>query len=182
MKTLTVAALVFALLVVPNAEAKTCFGYSCNYIDAADNNHFSDGCDDWTCSSVSIVTSTTCSNGSNVAQIGNYAVLTRGPFTVDNTYTNAYQIGQTTFKLTFKLQLPGDTDNFYDELTVKVRDNTTGAEETTVFHGSSTAACSSQTIWLSNNYSNHSVTVTFTGGSLISHPWQVDDVNFFAYY
>lgn len=186
MKSVSLGVLGLALLVLvtPAAEAKTCFGFTCNYIDT--NQGFSNNCNDWSCPGPtyfpSFPNATTCSNSSKVAQIGNYAVLKRS-FEVDDTFANSYSIGDTPFRLEFELLLPGDSNNFYDELTVTVRNDDTGIEETRVYRGTNSDSC--QTIddfWLENDYSEANVTVTFRGGGLLLHPWQIDDVSFWAHY
>ena len=184
MKSVSLAVLGLALLVLaaPVAEAKTCFGLTCNYIDT--NQFFTNNCTDWSCPGPtyfpSFPNATTCGNSSKVCQIGNYAVLERN-FEVDDTFTNSNGVGLTTFKLEFDLYLPNDSDNYYDELTVTVRNEDTGIEETRVFRGSNSPACQNVDWWLNNDYSNAEVTVTFEGGSLILHPWQIDGVSFWAY-
>lgn len=183
MKTLTVAALVFALLVVPIAEAKTCAGLACNYIDT--NPGFSSDCTYWDCPGPtyypSFPNSTTCSNSTKVCQLGNYAVIKRH-FEVDDTYENTYGIGITAFKLKFDLNLPNDSNNFYDELTVTVRNDDTGDEETTVYRGTNVGSCQTIDLVLYDDYSEANVTVTFRAGGLLLHPWQIDNVSFWAYF
>jgi hypothetical protein len=176
MKKLSVVLLALTLLVTPYAQAKTCFGISCNYIDAASNSGFQATPWDlyWTAGGASPVTETCYST--TAAEIGAGDVLTRDQFYVDNNYTNG-------FSLQFRLQLPGDTNSAYDQLVVRVKNDDTNVSEVFYFNGNSfTSACGKQIITLSNNYSYHNVTVSFQGSGLTAHPWHVDDVAFFAYY
>ncbi|MGN6185319.1 MAG: hypothetical protein ACTHQM_16900 [Thermoanaerobaculia bacterium] len=176
MKHLAIAVIVFSLLTAPFAQAKTCFGISCNYIDAASNSNFqaSPWDTNWSASGASSVIEGCF--GTVAAEIGPGDTLTRGPFTVDNTYTNG-------FALQFRLQLPNDTDSAFDQLAVTVTDNTTSTSEVFYYNGNTfTSNCNIRVIPLVNDYSNHSVTVSFTGGGLTSHPWHLDDVGFFAYW
>lgn len=176
MKTLSIAVLVFALLVTPVVEAKTCFGISCNYIDAASNSNFqaSPWDTNWTAGGASSVTEGCY--GTTAAEIGPGDTLTRDQFYVDNNYTNG-------FTLQFRLQLPNDTDSAYDQLVVTVTNDDTSVSETFYYNGNTfTSGCGIRTIQLANNYSYHNVTVSFSGSGLTAHPWHVDDVGFFAYW
>jgi hypothetical protein len=160
------------LLLTPYAQAKTCAGNSCNYIDNSTNSDFSSGLTGWTTGGASIATEACYS--SNAAELQNTEYLSQSLY-VDGTYSS--------FKLTFRAFLPGDTDNFYDELKVRVTNTDTGVYEEQVLHGSSyTSHCGSNSFYLANNYSNAHVTVKFSSGSLSSHVWQIDDVGFWAYY
>jgi hypothetical protein len=112
--------------------------------------------------------------GSYVAALDNGEAIWRFPY-VDATYSS--------FKLQFRAYLPGDTNNFYDELKVTVKNNATQVTETMYLHGNSyDTHCGYNSFYLSNDYSNANVTVTFQSGGLSSHVWQVEDVGFFAYY
>lgn len=176
MKKIYLVMLALVVLVTPYAEAKTCYGISCNYIDAATNSGFENATHGqyWTYDSgVTFVTENSCYS-SYVAALDNGEAIWRFPY-VDATYSS--------FKLSFRAYLPGDTNNFYDELKITVKDNSTNVTETMYLHGNSyDTQCGYINFYLSNNYSNHNVTVTFQSGGLSSHVWQIDDVGFFAYY
>jgi hypothetical protein len=161
------------LFVVPYAEAKTCFGISCNYIDAATNNHFGSGFNYWTNNGATIANPGVCYS-SPMAAFSAGANISRG-FYVDNAYTS--------YKVTFRAWLVNDNDNFYDELKVRVTNNDTGAYEQYTLHGSSyTNSCNSITFNLSNDYDYANVTVKISSGNFSIREWQVDDVSFFATY
>lgn len=160
------------LLVVPYAEAKTCSGISCNYIDAATNSGFSSGLSYWTTGGATVVTGSCFS--SNMAQLDNTDYVQRS-FNVDDSYTS--------YKVVFRAYLPGDNDNFYDELKVRVTNDDTGAYEEYVLHGSSyTNNCNYNTFYLSNDYDGANVTVKISSGNFSLLDWQIDDVGFFATY
>jgi hypothetical protein len=174
-----VSAVLFALavLITPYADAKTCAGISCNYIDAATNSGFENTPNhgqSWNYDAgVTFVTENSCYN-TYVAALDNGEAIWRFPY-VDDTYSS--------FKVQFRAFLPGDTNNFYDELKVTVKNNATQVTETMYLHGNSyDTQCGFVNFYLSNDYSNANVTVTFESGSLSSHVWQIDDVGFFAYY
>lgn len=178
MKKIHLLLLALAVLAVPfAAQAKTCAGTSCNYIDAATNSGFEftpNHGQYWTYGSgISFVPQSACSAG-YVAQIGTGSAIWRFPY-VDASYSS--------YKLQFKAFLPGDTNNYYDELKVTVKNNATQVTETMYLHGSSfDSSCSYIDFYLSNDYDLANVTVTFESGGLSSHYWQIDDVGFFAYY
>jgi hypothetical protein len=159
------------LFVVPYAEAKTCFGISCNYIDAATNNHFGSGFNYWTNNGATIANPGSC-YGSAMASVGPGDSIERS-FYVDNAYTS--------YKVQFRAWLVDDNDNFYDELRIRVTNNDTGAYEQYSLHGSSfTNHCNNITFNLSNDYDYANVTVKVYTGNFTIRTWQVDDVSFFA--
>ncbi len=174
MKKIFVVLFALAVLITPYAEAKTCYGISCNYIDAATNSGFASDGAYWSYDAgVTFPTETSCYS-SKVAALDNGEAIWRFPY-VDATYSS--------FKLSFRAYLPGDTGNFYDELKVTVKNRDTGVSETMYLHGNSyDTHCGYNNFYLSNNYSNANVLVTFESGGLSSHVWQIEDVGFFAYY
>lgn len=164
-------AVVFALslLFTPHADAKICYGISCNYIDT--NWSFSSGFADW-----GVIGSPTTATGncysSTMAIFDNTEGVSR-QFYVDNAYTS--------YKVQFRAWLVGDADNFYDELRIRVTNNTTGYSELHTLHGSSyTNHCGNNVIYLSGDYDYANVTVTFTSGNFSIRQWQIDDPAFFA--
>lgn len=176
MKKIFTVLFALAVLVTPYAEAKTCYGISCNYIDAATNSGFENSNPGayWNYDSgVTFPTESSCYN-SHVAQLDNGEAIWRFPL-VDAAYSS--------YKLQFRAYLPGDTNNFYDELKVTVTNRDTGISETMTLHGSSyDTHCGYNTFYLSNDYDYADVTVTFESGTFSNHVWQIDDVGFFAYY
>jgi hypothetical protein len=175
MKKLSLVLMILAVLVTPYAEAKTCSSNWCNFIDSNSGFENSTPGQYWNFDSgVTFPTETTCYLNNHVAQLDNTEAIWRFPF-VDGTFS--------TFTLSFKAFLPGDNDNFYDELVVTVRNRDTNVSETTTLHGSSYngSNCNYYSFNLNNNYSNANVLVTFQSGSLSTHTWQIDDVGLFGY-
>jgi len=175
MKKIYVVLVALTVLVTPYAEAKTCYASNCNFIDTNWGFENSTPGQYWGYDSgVTFPTETTCYLNNHVANLDNGEAIWRFPF-IDGTFS--------TFKLTFKAFLPGDSGNFYDELKVTVRNRDTGASETMYLHGNSyDSNCNYNEFYLSNNYSNANISVTFESGGFSLHPWQIDDVGFFAYY
>jgi hypothetical protein len=174
MKKVYLVLFALAVLVTPYAEAKTCYGISCNYIDAATNSGFASNGAYWTYDpGVTFPTETSCYS-SKVAELDNGEAIWRFPL-IDAAYSS--------YKLSFRAYLPGDTNNFYDELTVTVTNRDTGVSESMVLHGSSyDTHCASNQFYLANDYDYADVTVTFESGGFSNHKWQIDDVGFWAYY
>jgi hypothetical protein len=159
------------LLVAPYAQAKTCFGISCNYIDAATNSHFGSGLSYWNTGGASVATGNCYSSNMAVLNPGEW--LERDQFEVDDVYTS--------YKVQFRAWLVNDNDNFYDELKVRVTNDDTGVYEEWVLHGSNyTNHCGYNTFNLNNDYDGANVTVKFTSGNFTLKDWQIDDVGFFA--
>jgi hypothetical protein len=162
------------LLVTPYAQAKTCAGFTCNYIDT--NSGFESGLTSWTTGGVTVATGNCYS--SNMANFipgppGRW--LQRDQFQVDDTFTS--------YKLVYRAWLVNDANNFYDELKVRVTNDDTGVYEEQVLHGSNyTNACGSNEFNLVNDYDGARVTVKFIMGNFTIRTWQVDDVGFFATY
>lgn len=170
-----VALVLVALIpfVTPYAQAKTCFGISCNYIDTNSAFEVSPPDTDWTVDGASFVTETSCYN-TTVAQIGPSDSISIS-FYVDSTYSD--------FSLQFRLFLPIDPNSAYDQLVVTVRNNDTNVSEAFYYNGNTyNTQCGKLALDLSNDYSNSEVTVTFYGSGLTAHPWQIDNVGFFAYF
>jgi hypothetical protein len=173
MKKIFLILLTLTLLVTPHAQAKTCFGISCNYIDTNYGFQSSPAYTDWNVSGVSFVTETSCYS-TIVAEIGATDSVSRS-FYVDNTYS--------AFTLQFRLFLPTDPNSAYDQLVVTVTNNDTSVSESFYYNGNTyNTQCGQRVLNLANDYSNSDVTVTFYGSGLTAHPWQIDDVGFFAYY
>lgn len=177
MKKLFVVLFALAVLITPYAEAKTCVGGTCNYIDAATNSGFdaSNHGQYWAYDpGVTFVSPSACANNTSyVAQLDNTEAIWRFPY-IDASYSS--------YKISFKAYLPGDTNNFYDELKITVRNNTTMVTETMYLHGSSFDNCDPTIEWyLSNDYDLDNTVVVFESGSFSSHAWQIDDVGFWAY-
>jgi hypothetical protein len=173
MKKVSLVLLALVALATPYAQAKTCFGISCNYIDTNSGFQSSPSDTDWTVSGVSFVTETSCYS-TTVPEIGATDSVSRS-FYVDDTYSS--------FSLQFRLFLPNDTNSAYDQLVVTVTNDDTSVSEVFYYNGNTyNTQCGKRVISLSNDYSNSNVTVTFYGSGLTAHPWQIDDVGFYAYY
>jgi len=168
--------LVMILALTPFAEAKTCYINECNYIT---NGGFASGSlSSWTTGGGGTVTTVNdpC-YGSKAAQLGNTQWIQQSMY-VDDTYTGG-------FSLQFKLYLNNDTNNFYDQLTIRVTNNDTGVSETFYIHGNSFSTnCSgaTQVINLSNDYSLHNTTVRFENAYLATGTYLIDDVALWATY
>ena len=160
------------LLVAPYAQAKTCTGISCNFIDT--NAGFDSGLTDWTTGGVTVNTGSCYSSAMAHFVPGPPGRwLQRDQFEVDTAYAS--------YKLVFRAWLVNDNNNFYDELKVRVTNDDTGAYEEWVLHGSTyTNHCDFNTFYLSNDYDNARVTVKFYIGNFTIRTWQIDDVGFFA--
>ena len=173
MKKVSLVLLALTILFAPSAQAKVCFGISCNYITTNSGFQSNPPSTSWTVSGVSFVTETSCYN-TIVAEIGATDSLSRS-FYVDDTYSRS--------SLQFRLFLPIDPDSAYDQLVVTVTNNDTSVSEVFYYNGNTyNTQCGKRVLNLTNDYSNSNVTVTFYGSGLTAHPWQVDDVGFYAYY
>lgn len=160
------------VLIAPYAQAKTCFMTSCNYItDGA----FVYGGTYWNESST--VTYPTIANDcktSKLAELWNTDYIEQS-FYVDNGYSNG-------FTLEFHAYLIDDTDNWYDQLTIRVTNTDTNVTETFYMRGSSyNTQCGTQVLNLSNDYSLHNVKVRFEVSYLSIGKWQLDDVAFWGH-
>jgi hypothetical protein len=174
MKKLYCVLLAVTLLVTPYVEAKTCYASYCEFVD--NNPGFENATHGqyWSNVGVTFPVESVCGGTSYVAELENTDSIWRFPF-ADGTYTS--------FTLSFRATLLNDTDNFYDELKVTVRNRDTGVSEVSYLHGNSyTSHCGLNTIYLSNNYSNANVLVLFESGIFSLHKWQIDDVSFKGYY
>jgi hypothetical protein len=85
MKKVFLVLLVLTVLVTPYAQAKTCFGISCNYIDTNAGFQSSPPDTSWTASGVSFVTETSCYN-TTACEIGATDSVSRS-FYVDGSAT-----------------------------------------------------------------------------------------------
>jgi hypothetical protein len=174
MKKIFVVLVALTLLVTPYAQAKTCSGGVCNYIDT--NPSFETSPSHGTSWSydpgVTFVQEYACTSGSWVASLDNGEAIWRFPY-IDAAYSN--------FKLTFKAYLPGSTNNFYDELKVTVKNNSTQVTETYYVHGNSAPGCTLVNFVLANDYDYTNTTVVFESGGFSTHAWQIDDVSFLAW-
>jgi hypothetical protein len=174
MKKIYAVLVALAVLVTPYAQAMTCYPSYCEFIDTNPGFENATHGQYWNYDpGVTFPNPNTCSTG-YVAELDNTEAIWRFPF-VNGTFSS--------FTLSFNVYLPGDTNNFYDELKVTVRNRDTGVEEVTYLHGNSIdTSCTLYTISLSNNYSNRNTMVLFESGSFSSHAWQIDNVSFKGYY
>lgn len=166
-----VAAVVLGIPSVTYAQSCAFDGLcACDYI----NNGFS-STTGWTYSGVTFpYIADPCLSGApqnRVAQFGSNGSLSR-------TFTT-YVTGGASYELYFYLYLPTDYDDWYDVITVKVKNETTNQTETFYFRGSDyDTSCPGHTISLSNDYSGAQVKVTFTRGYLGTGVMQIDNVSF----
>ncbi|HEX7150049.1 MAG TPA: hypothetical protein VF618_01080 [Thermoanaerobaculia bacterium] len=169
--------IVAVLLTIPYAaEAQVCFHYSCEYIE---DGHF-EGTHGWGSGGGNGVTFATISDpcahvstprNTTVAELQNTEYITR-TFTTD---------AHTDWDLEFNLFIVNDTENWYDQLKVTVKNNTTNQTETFYFHGNNTnSSCTKKVLNLANDYDNASVTVKFENSYLATATWQIDNVGFWG--
>jgi hypothetical protein len=171
LKKINVALLVLTLLITPYAQAKYCYGFSCNYIE---NGGFGSNGLYWSyANGVTFPTENVC-YGSTVAELENTEWIQQ-QFYVDDTFSS--------FSVNFRTYLINDTNNFYDQLKVIVTNLDTNVSETYQLNGSSyNTTCNLHTFNLSNNYSNANVMVRFEVAYLSLGKYQIDDVAFWAAY
>ncbi|HEX7807107.1 MAG TPA: hypothetical protein VF608_00195, partial [Thermoanaerobaculia bacterium] len=127
MKKLYSLLLAVTLLVTPYVEAKTCYPSYCEFIDTNPGFENATPGQYWNNIGVTFPVEAGCS-GSHVAEFDNGDELWRFPF-ADGTYTS--------FTLSFRASLLNDTDNFYDELKITVKNRDTGVSEVSYLHGNS---------------------------------------------
>jgi hypothetical protein len=88
----------------------------------------------------------------------------------------------THFSVQFRLFLLDDTESFYDQLRVSVKNLDTGALEKYEIHGNTfNSTCAWQTVPLSNNYNSHNVELKFEVASLATGTFQLDYVVFWSW-
>jgi hypothetical protein len=167
--------IVAVLLTLPySAQAQTCFHYSCEYIMDGDF----EGSHSWSSAGGNGVTYATitdpCLSGSvstKVAELQNTESITR-------TFSTA---AHSQWELEFNLYLQNDTENWYDQLKVTVKNNTTNQTETFYFHGDTyNSSCTKRVLTLTKDYDNASVTVKFENSYLATGTWQIDNVGFWG--
>lgn len=80
------------------------------------------------------------------------------------------------YDLLFNAWLVNDTENFYDQLTITVRNESTQVSEVFYFRGTTWTNCSSSfSQTLQNDYDNVDITLTFEVSSLASSGWYIDN-------
>lgn len=167
-------ALLLALIVAvtPMAQAKSCIWLACQYLS---NTTFSTGGTGWTTGgSVSYPTTNACGASNKSAQLDNTETIAQSVY-IDDSYND--------YSVEFDLYLLNDTDNWYDQLKVTVKNDDTNVTETFYFHGSSfDNNCGSPRIVipLSNDYDLSNITVKFENSYLATGSWQIDNVNFWG--
>lgn len=87
------------------------------------------------------------------------------------------------FTVVFTAYLQNDTNNWYDDLTVRVTNTDTGQYEIRTLRGDSfSSSCSSISFNLSNDYSYANVTLKFSVGGFATGTYEVDGVAFIGNY
>ena len=176
MKKLYAVLIVVVLVVTPVAQAKSCILNGCQYVT---NATFSSSGLDWTTgggNGVTFPNASQCGTTTNkVAHLDNTEYIEQS-FYVDDTYTE--------FHINFDLYHLNDSNNWYDQLKITVRNDDTSASEVFYIRGSSfTTNCSSlqQNFILANDYSNANVTVKFEVAYLALGQFEIDNVGFWAF-
>lgn len=172
MKKLQLALIALVILAFPfSAQAKSCFWFSCDYIE--DGQFYYSGTYWDEDNYVTYPLASNVCNSSRVAEIGNDSAVEQ-TFYVDDSF-NFYE-------LVFHPILLDDTDNWYDQLKVTVYNHTTNSYETFYLRGSSFSnSCNNETYTLSNDYDNDWVTVRFEVAYLSLSSWQIDNVQFWGH-
>jgi len=97
-------------------------------------------------------------------------------------YIDSNWSGGTHFEVSFNLYLLDDTENWYDQLKVIVKNLDTNATETFYVHGDTyNTSCTAKLFTLSSNYLNHNVSVRFEVASLATGRYQIDNVSFWSH-
>jgi len=169
MKARYLVAVALAVLVMPFSAQATCILNSCIINEDPD---FSDAGMYWTESgNVTYGNITTCSGTSARVRIDPGQ-------SISQTFTPGSNFD---YNLLLDAFLVNDTDNFYDQLTVTVRNNSTNVSEVFYERGSAWTNCSSTfSKDLTNDYDNVSVTVTVAVSSLSTSGWYLDNVAFWG--
>lgn len=182
MKTLGLFALfaVAFLFVSPSAQAQpSCHGTG--FCDWMINGGF-DPSTGWTKDSAATYTviSDPCLSGAppnKVAELVNGTWLHSPTMYIDGSYGT-----HTKFEVEFNLYLLNDTDNWYDQLKVIVKNHDTNVTETFYIRGDTyNTTCTRRLLKLSRNYLNHNVSVRFEVGWLTLGKYQIDGVSFWSY-
>lgn len=159
-----VAAIALAVLMLPTSAHATTY----NHIT---NGNFSSNLTGWS-STGTIATVGICGGGSSKR-----VQLDPGEY-VEQTFT-ASQFSL--WELTATYHLINDTDNYYDQLTMSVTNNSTSVTEGFYLRGSTWTNCGGGTTsTMSNDYDNISVTVRFEVSSLSTSGWYIDNVGFWG--
>ena len=169
MKVRNLVAVMLAVLVMPFSAQASCIGSSCIINLDPD---FSDAGTYWTENgNVTYGNITTCSGTSARVR------LDPGE-SISQTFTPGSNFD---YNLLLDAFLINDTDNFYDQLTITVRNNSTSVSEVFYLRGSSWTNCSSSFSQdFANDYDNVSVTVTLEVQSLSTSGWYLDNIAFWG--
>lgn len=175
MKKIFIVLLALTALVSPYAQAKTCSGSSCNYIDVNGDFQSSPASSHWSPDTGVLFIGEGLCYYTTVADIPPGKGIDRETFYVDGNFSS--------FQVQFRAFLPVDINSVYDELRVIVTNTDTGVSEVLTMNSyNSSQSCSKRTFSLSRNYSHAHVKVRFEIGGLAQYGWQIDDVTFFAFY
>lgn len=165
MKLRNFVAAVLAVFILPLSAQAGCVINSCNLITDGD---FSSGGLYWDESgNVTYGNITTCSGTSARVRIDPGQ-------SISQTFTSG---GNFDYELLFDGWLVNDTDNYYDQLTITVRNNDSGVSEVFYRRGSAWTNCTDTfSENLANDYDGASVTVTLAVSSLSTSGWYIDNV------
>jgi hypothetical protein len=154
-------------------QAEYCYeDFGCYY---ETDGQFINGGTSWTESAgTAYTTPSRCGSSSKLAELQGTEYVQQS-FYVNNSHPS--------FTVVFHAYLQNDTNNWYDDLEVRVTNNDTNQYETLTLHGDSfSSTCSPLSFNLSNDYSNANVTLRFKGGTVATGTYEVDGVAFVGNY
>jgi hypothetical protein len=165
----------FSLIVLAaplSVQAQTCFWYSCDYI--VDGNM--ETASSWDVTGTIWETVPSCLYGSpntTVAALQNTEAVSQDLY-VDGSAT--------TWELEFNAFLVDDTENWYDQLKVTVKNLDTNQTETLYLHGNNyDTSCDKVVMTLNNDYSDANVRVKFETAYLATGTYQIDNVSLWGH-
>lgn len=167
-----------ALITTTTANAAPiCFGGSCNWMI---NGNFSN-ITGWTYSGTTFPSpNDPCLFGAppnKLAELGTNHWLQSPTLFIDS----SYYVAVDHFEVAFNLYLLNDTNNWWDQLTIQVKNTTTGQVETFYISGDQyTTSCTKVKLTLANDYSDSNVEVKFKNSYLALGQWQIDNVAFWS--
>jgi hypothetical protein len=167
--------LVFAVAVILampiSAHAQSCIWLSCNYVT---DGGFNSGGTYWNPVNVSFGSVAADCRTSSIAYMQDSGTISQ------SFYING--VGNS-FELDLHAYLENDTDNWWDQLTIRIHNDDTNEFERFYLHGSTyDTDCGLLSYYpLANDYSYSNVTVTISSSYLTTGTWQIDDVAFWAH-
>ncbi len=170
MKLKNFVAAVLAVFVMPYSAYACIFGGCILTLDY----NFSEGGEYWDeGGDVSYPQQSLCGSGSSNTR----ALLEPG-----ESISQTFETGEfNQYDLLFNAWLVSDTNNFYDQLTITVRNESTNATEVFYARGTTWTNCSSSfSQTLQNDYDNVNVTVTFEVSGTSMSGWYIDNAAFWG--